>query len=147
VAPRRDLFSEGAAISRKEQDHDERRRYNMKKLLSMAIAVVVAATIAGFALAGTFEKSGSLKNGSTSYTVTVNHPKKITLYPESSQVKTSYSIVCVKGTAVSHLSRSFTTPFTRNLLWHIPARQDVCYVAVAGATTKDVGQIVVQVTN
>lgn len=119
----------------------------MKKPLSVATALIIAAVFAGIALAGTFEKSGSLKNGTTSYTVTVKHPKKIILYPESSQVKTSYSIVCLKGTKVSQLSRSFTTPFTRNLLWHIPAKQDVCYVAVAGATQKDSGQIVVQVTN
>jgi hypothetical protein len=119
----------------------------MKKLLSIATAMIIATAIAGFALAGTFERSGSLKNGTTSYTVKINHPKKIILYPEASQVRTSYSIVCVKGTSVSHLSRSFTTPFTRNLLWHIPARQDVCYVAVAAATKTDVGQIVVQVTN
>jgi hypothetical protein len=119
----------------------------VKKLASIATAAIIAAAIAGFAVAGTFEKSGSLKNGATSYTVKVSHPKKITLYPEASQVRTSYSIVCLKGTTVSHLSRSFTTPFTRNLLWHIPARQDVCYVAVAGATKTDVGQIVVQATN
>jgi hypothetical protein len=119
----------------------------MKKLLSIATAMIIATAIAGFALAGTFEKSGSLKNGTTSYTVKINHPKKIILYPEASQVKTSYSIVCVKGTTISQLSRSFTTPFTRNLLWHIPARQDVCYVAVAAATKKDAGQIVVQVSN
>ncbi len=119
----------------------------MKTLLSIATAMIIAIAITGFALAGTFEKSGSLKNGSTSYTVKVNHPKKIILYPEATQVRTSYSIVCLKGTKVSQLSRSFTTPFTRNVLWHIPPKQDVCYVAVAGATAKDVGQIVVQVTN
>ena len=119
----------------------------MKTLLSIATAMIIAIAITGFALAGTFEKSGSLKNGSTSYTVKVNHTKKITLYPEATQVRTSYSIVCLKGTKVSQLSRSFTTPFTRNVLWHIPPKQDVCYVAVAGATAKDVGQIVVQVTN
>ena len=119
----------------------------MRKLLTIATVMVVATAVTGFALAGTFAKSGSLKNGTTSYTVKINHPKKITLYPEASDVRTSYSIVCVKGTTVSHLSRSFTTPFTRNLLWHIPAKQDVCYVAVAGASKKDVGQIVVQVTN
>jgi hypothetical protein len=119
----------------------------MKRLLSIATAMIVAAAVAGFALAGAFEKSGSLKSGSTSYTMTVKHPKKIELYPESSQVKTSYSIVCLKGNTVSHLSRSFTTPFTRNLLWHIPPRQDVCYVAVAGATNNNRGQIVVDVTN
>jgi hypothetical protein len=119
----------------------------MKRLLSIALAMAIGIAITGFALAGTFQKSGSLKNGTTSYTVKVNHPKKITLYPEASPVRTSYSIVCVKGRKVSHLSRSFTTPFTRNLLWHIPPRQDVCYVAVAGAAEKNVGQIVVQVTN
>jgi hypothetical protein len=119
----------------------------MKKVLSIAIAMIIAVAIAGFALAGTFEKSGSLKNGATSYTVKVNHPKKIILYPEATRVRTSYSIVCMKGTKVSQLSRSFTTPFTRNLLWHIPPRQDVCYVAVAGAAKTNVGQIVVQVTN
>jgi hypothetical protein len=118
----------------------------VKKLLSVATAVGIAAAITGLALAGAFEKSGSLKNGTTSYTVKVEHPKKIILYPEATQVRTSYSIVCVKGGTVSHLSRTFTTPFTRNLLWHIPARQDVCYVAVAGATKNNRGQIVVQVT-
>jgi hypothetical protein len=120
----------------------------MRRLSIVTIAIAVAVTIAGFALAGTSEHSGSLKSGSTSFDVTVQHPKKIELYPEAQNgVRTSYSIVCVKGTTVSHLSRSFDTPFTRNLLWHIPAHQDVCYVAVAGATTKDVGQIVVQSTN
>lgn len=120
----------------------------MKKMLSIATAMTIATALAGFALAGTtFERSGSLKNGTTSYTVKINHPKKIILYPEASQVRTSYSIVCIKGTTVSHLSRSFTTPFTRNLLWHIPPKQEVCYVAVAAATKKDIGQIVVQTTN
>jgi len=119
----------------------------MKRLLSIVIAIVIGIAVTGFALAGTFEKSGSLTNGTTSYTVTVKHPKKIILYPEASQVRTSYSIVCVKGTKVSQLSRSFTTPFTRNLLWHIPPKQDSCYVAVAAAAKKNVGQIVVQITN
>ena len=113
--------------------------------MSVATAVIIAAVVAGFALAGT--RSGSLKSGTASYTVTVNHPKKIILYPEASDVKTSYSIVCMKGTKVSHFSRSFTTPFTRNLLWRIPGKQDVCYVAVAAATSKNKGQVVVQWTN
>ena len=119
----------------------------MKKVLSIAVAMIIATTITGFALAGTFEKSGSLKSGTTSYTMTIKHPKKIILYPEASQVSTSYSIVCVKGTKISRLSRTFSTPFTRNLLWHIPPRQDVCYLAVAGAAKKAGGQIVVQGTN
>jgi len=119
----------------------------MKKLLTIAAALILAVVVAGFALAGTFEKSGSLKSGTTSYTMKIVHPKKIELYPEATQVRTSYSIVCIKGTKFSHMSRTFTTPFTRNLLWHIPPRQDVCYLAVAGATAKNRGQIVVQVSN
>lgn len=118
----------------------------MKKLASIAAAMIVATAIAGFALAGT-SKSGSLKDGTTSYTVKFSHPKKIILYPESSQVRTSYSIVCLKGTKVSHFSRTFTTGFTRNLLWHIPRKQDVCYVSVAAATKTNRGQIVVQATS
>jgi hypothetical protein len=120
----------------------------MRRLWIVVAAVVIAVAIAGLALAGTFQRSGSLKTGATSYTMTVKHPKKIELYPEAQNgVRTSYSIVCVKGTTVSHFSRSFDTPFTRNLLWHIPPHQDVCYVAVAGATASRVGQIVVQETN
>lgn len=119
----------------------------MKRFVSIVAAVVVAAAITGIAFAGGFEKSGSLRSGTTSYAMTVNHPKKIILYPEATRVRTSYSIVCLKGTTVSRLSRSFTTGFTRNLLWHIPPRQDVCYLAVAGATSTNRGQIVVQVSN
>ncbi|HKC77730.1 MAG TPA: hypothetical protein VKB70_05010 [Gaiellaceae bacterium] len=119
----------------------------MTKLLSIAGVVIIAAAISGSALAGKFEKSGSLKSGSTSFSFTVKHPKKIELYPESSQVKTSYRITCTKGTKVSRLSRSFTTPFTRNLLWHIPPRQDSCRVAVTSSTPTNRGQIVVDVTN
>jgi hypothetical protein len=120
----------------------------MRRLLIVVTAIGIATAIVGLALAGTFERSGSLKSGATSYTVTAKHPKKIELYPEARNgVRTSYSIVCVKGTTVTHMSRSFNTPFTRNLLWHIPAHQDVCYVAVAGATKDHVGQIVVQVSN
>ena len=120
----------------------------MRKLLIVAAAVIAASAITGFALAGGSEKSGSLKNGTTSYTLTVKHPKKIELFPEATNgVRTSYSIVCMKGNTVSHLSRSFSTPFTRNLLWHIPAHQDVCYVAVAGATKTDKGQIVVDASS
>lgn len=119
----------------------------MKKSLSIAGAMIIATAIAGTALAGKYEKSSSLKSGRTSFTMTIKHPKKIELYPESSKVKTSYSIRCVKGTKVSHLSRTFTTPFTRNLLWRIPPRQDVCHLAVTASTPTDRGQIVVDVTN
>ncbi len=116
----------------------------MKK--SLAILVLATALIAvPFVYAGEF--SHSLKSGSTSFTLRVPHPKKIILYPESQKVATSYSIVCLKGTTVSRNARSFTAPFTRNLLYRIPPRQDVCYLAIAGATPKNVGQIVVDTRN
>jgi hypothetical protein len=120
---------------------------DVKKLSIAAGAVLIATALAGPALAGSFEKSGSLKSGSTSFAFTVLHPKKIVLYPESSQVTTSYTIRCTRGTKVSRLSRTFTTPFTRNLLWRIPPRQDACHVAVRASTPTDRGQIVVDVTN
>jgi len=119
----------------------------MKTLVSIAAALIVAMAVAGLAVAGSFEKSWSLKSGATSFTLKIPHPKKIILYPEASHVQTSYSIVCTKGAKVSSLSRSFTTPFTRNLLWHIPAKQDACSLAVAAATSSDAGQIVVDVRN
>ena len=116
----------------------------MKK--SFAILVLAMALIAvPFVYAGEF--SHSLKSGSTSFTLRVLHPKKIILFPQSQKVSTSYSIVCFKGAAVSRKARSFTSSYTRNLLYQIPQRQDVCYLAIAGATPKDIGQIVVDTWN
>ena len=107
----------------------------MKKLINIAAALVVAAAITGFALAGTASTVKSVhlnaQNPSTAFSLRIAQPKKIILYVGSAKVATT--TMCVKGTTVSTRSRSFATDGTRNMLWHIRGRQDVCYVAVAAA--------------
>lgn len=92
------------------------------------------------------EVSHSLSRGSTSFTLYIPTPKKAVLYPESKQVSTSYSIVCVHDGVESREARSFDTPFTRNLLYKITPRQDECVLAVAAASEPGTGQIVVDIS-
>jgi hypothetical protein len=68
------------------------------------------------------------QNPSAAFTVRIPQPKKIILYIGTAKVRTTTR--CVKGTTVSKLSRSFQTDGTRNMLWHIAGRQDVCHVSV-----------------
>lgn len=107
----------------------------MKKLLNLAAALVVAAGITGFALAGTSATVKSVRLNAqhprTAFTLRTIKPKKIVLYVGSAKVSTTTK--CVKGTTVSKLSRSFSTNGTRNLLWHIRGLQDVCHVSVSAA--------------
>jgi len=107
----------------------------MKKLLSLAAALVVAAAITGFAVAGSWTTVKSVhlnaQHPTTAFSLRISHPKKILLYIGSAKVRTTTR--CIKGTTVSKLSRSFATDGSRNMLWHIPARQDVCHVSVSAA--------------
>ena len=107
----------------------------MKKLLSLAAALVVAAAITGFALAGTWATVKSVRltaqHPTTAFKLRIRQPKKIILYIGSAKVATTTK--CIKGTTASKLSRSFATDGTRNLLWHIAGRQDVCHVSVSAA--------------
>jgi hypothetical protein len=107
----------------------------MKKLLNLAAALVVAAAITGFALAGTATTVKSVRltaqNPSTAFSLRIPQPRKIILYVGSAKAATT--TMCVKGTTVSTRSRSFATSGTRNLLWHIRGPQDVCYVSVSAA--------------
>jgi hypothetical protein len=109
----------------------------MKKLLTLAAALALTGAITGVALAGswTLLKSVHLnaQRPSTAFSVRIRQPKKILLYIGSAKVSTTTR--CIKGTTASKLSRSFATDGTRNLLWHIPARQDVCHISVS-ATVK-----------
>jgi hypothetical protein len=93
------------------------------------------------------EVSHSLRSGTTSFTLRIAKPRKAILYPEAIRVRTSYSVSCLKGQAESHNARTFTTGYTRNLLYGVPPRQDVCYLAVAAATGSDRGQIVIDYTS
>ena len=106
----------------------------MKKSLSLAAAVVLAAAITGIALASTATvKSVHLtaQHPSAAFSLRISHPKKIILYIGSAKVTATTR--CLKGTTVSKLSRSFSTDGTRNLLWHIAGREDVCHVTVSAA--------------
>jgi hypothetical protein len=107
----------------------------MKKLLALATALAVAAAIAGLALAGAWTTVKSVRltsqNPRTAFTLRIRQPKKILLYIGSAKVTAATR--CLKGTTVSKLSRSFATDGSRNLLWRIPARQDVCHVSVSAA--------------
>jgi hypothetical protein len=107
----------------------------MKKLLSLAASVVVAAAITGVALAGSWATVKSVhlnaQNPTTAFRLRISHPKKILLYIGAAKV--SATTRCIKGTTVSKLSRSFATDGSRNLLWHIAGRQDVCHVSVSAA--------------
>jgi hypothetical protein len=107
----------------------------MKKLLSLVASVVVAAAITGLAFAGTRATVKSVhldaQNPTTAFHLRISQPKKILLYIGAAKV--SATTRCTKGTTVSKLSRSFATDGSRNLLWHIAGRQDVCQVSVSAA--------------
>lgn len=126
-------------------------KINRLLLVLATVGVVVLGTLAGEAwlgkaLAANSEHSYSLKRGATSFALTIKKPYKAILFPESREVTTSYSIVCLKNGVPSHYSRTFDTPFTRNLLYKIPTKQDVCYLAVAASSPEAIGQIVVDIT-
>jgi hypothetical protein len=113
----------------------------MKKPLTLATVLVLAATITGFAFAGTWTTLKSVhlnaQNPKTAFSLRIRQPKKILLYIGSAKVTATTR--CMKGTTVSKLSRSFATDGSRNLLWHIAARQDVCRVSVSAAVRGDHG--------
>ncbi len=69
----------------------------------------------------------------------IPQPKKIILYVGSAKVATT--TLCVKRTTVATLSRSFATDGTRNMLWHLGGRWDVCHVSVAAALKGQAGYV------
>lgn len=104
-------------------------------MLSLAAALVVAAAITGFALAGTWTtgKSAHLnaQNPTAAFSLRISQPKKVLLFIGAAKVTATTR--CTKGTKVSKLTRSFATDGSRNLLWHIAGRQDVCRVSVSAS--------------
>jgi len=120
----------------------------MKKLLTLTAALVLAGAITAFALAGSWTSLKQVhlnaQNPTTAFRLRIPQPKKILLYIGSAKVTATTR--CIKGTTVSKLSRSFHTDGTRNLLWHIAGRQDVCHVSVSAAVkNKSPGYVSVQV--
>jgi len=110
------------------------------KRIPYLVALVAAGVIAAAASAsGAYTaKSAHLnaRNPRAAFSVRARQPKKIILYIGTARVTTTTR--CLKGTTVSKLTRSFHTDGTRNMLWHIAGRQDVCRVSVA-ATLKGQG--------
>ena len=106
----------------------------MKRIPYLAVAFVAAAVCATASASGPYvAKSVHLNAGhpSAAFSVRVAEPKKVILY--IGQAKVTTTTRCLKGTTVSKLSRSFHTDGTRNMLWLIAGRQDVCHVSVAAA--------------
>ncbi len=106
----------------------------MKRIPYLAAAFVAVAVCATASASGPYTaKSVHLNAGksSTSFTVRISQPKKIILY--IGQAKVTTTTRCLKGTKVSKLTRSFHTDGTRNMLWHIAGKQDVCHVSVAAS--------------
>ena len=83
----------------------------MSKVLSLAAALVVAAAITGFALAGTWTTGKSVhldaQNPSAAFQLRISQPEKILLFVNAAKVTATTR--CTKGTRVSKLSRSFAT--------------------------------------
>lgn len=109
----------------------------MKKLLTIAAVLIAAAAVTASAPASTTGTVKSVRldaqHPRTAFSLRITQPKKIVLYIGSAKVATVTR--CVKGTTVSTQRRSFTTDGTRNMLWHIQGRQDVCRLSVS-ATVK-----------
>ena len=105
----------------------------MKMIPYLVGAFVAAAVCATASASGPAYVAKSVhlnaQNPSAAFSVRIPRPYKIILYIGQAKVKTTTR--CVKGTTVSKLSRSFDTDGTRNMLWHIASRQDVCHVSVA----------------
>ena len=109
----------------------------MKKPLALVVALVLTAAITGVALAGSWTTAKSVhlnaQNPSTAFRLRIPQPKKILLYIGSAKVTATTR--CTRGSTVTKRTRSFATDGSRNLLWHIAGRQDVCHVSVS-ATLK-----------
>ena len=106
----------------------------MKRIPYLVAAFVAAALCATALASGPYiAKSVHLNAGkpSAAFSVRIPEPKKIILY--IGQAKVTTTTRCLKGTTVSKVSRSFHTDGTRNMLWHIASRQDVCHVSVTAA--------------
>lgn len=100
-------------------------------LVALVAAGVIAAAASAFG--GSTAKSVHLnaQHPSAAFSVRIIQPRKIILYIGTANVTTTTR--CQKGTKVSKLTRSFHTDGTRNMLWHIAGKQDVCHVSVAAS--------------
>ena len=106
----------------------------MKRIPYLVALVAAGVIAAGASASGAYTAKSvhlTARNPRAAFTVRIPQPKKIILY--IGQAKVTTTTRCLKGTTVSKLTRSFHTDGTRNMLWHIAARQDVCHVSVTAA--------------
>jgi hypothetical protein len=106
----------------------------MKKIPYLVAALIAAAVGATASAAGPYTAKSvhlNARKPSAAFSVRASTPKKIVLYITHAKVTTTTR--CVKGGTVSKLTRSFHTDGTRNMLWHIAGRQDVCRVSVSAS--------------
>jgi len=106
----------------------------MKRIPYLVALVAAGVIAAGASASGPYTAKSvhlNARNPRAAFTVRIPQPKKIILY--IGQAKVTTTTRCRKGATVSKLSRSFHTDGTRNMLWHIAARQDVCHVSVTAA--------------
>jgi hypothetical protein len=106
----------------------------MKRILYPVAALVAAAVCSTAAASGAYVAKAVHLNAqktNAAFSVRIPKPKKIILYIGQANVTTTTR--CLKGAKVSKLTRSFNTDGTRNMLWHIASRQDVCHVSVTAA--------------
>jgi hypothetical protein len=124
----------------------------MKSLFGVAAVVLAAGalnTASASASGGWHIVASKYVRGNgavASFNVTVRHPTKVELYLEGVHVRGATTIVCVKGSAISALSRTFGRAGTRNMLWHVPGKGfDSCYLTVAVGVRSGDGRATVQV--
>jgi hypothetical protein len=106
----------------------------MKRIPYLVAALGAAAVCATASASGPYVAKSVHLNAAkprAAFSVRIPQPKKIILY--IGQAKVTTTTRCVKGTTVSKLTRSFHTDGTRNMLWRMAAKQDVCRVSVTAA--------------
>src|SRR3954462_2090961 len=112
----------------------------MKKIVCPVAGVGAGAIAAAASASGPYTAKSvhlNVRNPRAAFSIPIHQPKKLILY--ITQAKVTPTTRCLKGTTVSKLTRSFHTDGTRNMLWHIAGRQDVCHVSVAAALKKGQG--------
>jgi hypothetical protein len=113
------------------RDENEWRRYEMKKLSSIAAVLILSGAIAATAAASlrTYTVGSKKVNGVGNvggFSATVKNPYKIILYCEGSKALCGAKVVCVRGTKTFTWNRSNLGPGTWNLKRPTWYRLDSC---------------------
>jgi hypothetical protein len=104
----------------------------MKKLLTIAVVLVLSGAVAASAAASlrTYTAGTKYVKGVDtigSFRATVKKPYKIILYCEGANARCGANVVCVRGTSTFNWNRSRLTPGTWNLKKKTWYRMDSCH--------------------